>query len=1069
MNRVKLLLLSVLFLPVASGILKAQTERLQILNPGFEQQSPGDKPLDWQSNPKGQSQVLLDKKTMHEGHSSLLISHGNFSSTSVLSSQVKLNVGSLYRLSAWVKTENAYTNPASQYPTPVAACISMESFPFTNHSPALGSTSEGWQKIETIFIATQKDDRVSLNLGYNGGAKGNAWFDEVRLEEVNDISEYIPFETVRWYKNAFRFENKGWTFVHIEGEPYQRGFQYGYLVADEIKEFINKLAIKKNGANPQAGWNEIRFAADAIMLRKYEEEYLTEMKGIAEGANRAGIDLFGKSLDLIDIVALNSSIDLDYAADALHNTPNPLTGKSFLAAEDELSLQDKLHKCSGFLATKSATKDKRVVFGQLFMWNGYTGPHWNIIVDVKPSKGQRLVYETFPGGIHSGADFYINESGIIIGETTVSQTPFNPEGMPQSNRIRKAAQYATSIDEVVNIMTTKNNGLYTNDWLIADTKTDEVAILVLGTNKYKVWRSTKDDFYGGQKDWYWSDNNNKSLEVRKEYIVNDDNAPYDLAFRPVNRDISFTKFYEANYGSIDANAGINLLSTSPINRPHACDGKVTTSEMAEHMMFFANYGKVTLRETFVNENGRVPDLPGAIPHLSLGYAVIDPVLFTEKLQELKQKEHLAASKRDELPSPVLDEVKEVYQFDKASLWHNTVYPSSDKVNWYISGTAAYWNMLNAMPSTSMKASVYLRDELAELNSRLLYTMQREGSLEPDEARTVYNEFKHYQIPRIRGTYLLHQLRLFLGNDTFSKALRKFHDTYKEKEITLGDFISTLEGVSNVKLEQFIDQWISRDDIPQLKVSASSSLEGSGWTVNLKVSQEKSNPYHFITTVMIETDKEQVWKKVEVNSANETFSFTLKDKPERLTFNWNNDIPVEREFIYTFSNFTDDFSTTLIVYGTASQIEANHTLAQRFQKMAADKFTEILLPMKKDNEVEVQELSQSDLVILGSMQDNGLMKTVAEKLNVKAGRNVFEWNGKVYGSSDEGLFAAYPNPYNPKKTVYLFIANSALELYHMTKNLYRMPQWAIFKKDQIVEKGYFVPSAMQVPFMSNTAQ
>ncbi|MGE5352496.1 MAG: C45 family autoproteolytic acyltransferase/hydrolase [Acidobacteriota bacterium] len=1065
MNRTKLLLLSVLFLPWASGILNAQTEKLQISNPGFEQKSADNKPTGWQGDSKGDSEILLDSKTAHEGTSSLLISNKDFSRSTVLSGIVKLKIGSLYRLSAWVKTENAYTNPIDQYPTPVAACISMQSFPFTNHSPALGSTSE-WQKIETIFIATTKEDRISLNLGYNGGAKGSAWFDEVSLEEVNDISQYIPMETVRWFGNAFRFEDKGWVFMHIEGEPYQRGYQYGYLAADEIKEFITKLAIKKNTANPQQGWNDIRFSADAIMLRRYEEEYLTEMKGIAEGANKAGINLFGKNLDLIDIVALNSSIDLDYAADALHSTSNPLTGKSFLAAEDELTLQDKLHKCSSFLATKSATTSSRIVFGQLFMWNGYTGPHWNFIVDVKPSKGNRLVYETYPGGIHSGADFYINESGIMIGETTVGQTPYNPDGIPQSDRIRKAAQYAKSIDDVVSIMTTKNNGLYTNDWLIADTKTDEIAIMILGTNKYKVWRSSKNDFYNGQKDWYWSDNNNKSLDVRKEYIVNDDNAPYDLAFRPVNRDLAFTKFYEENYGKIDPTKAFNLWNSSPVNRPHACDGKVTTSEMAEHMMFFANYGKVTLREMFVNENGRVPDLPGAIPHLSLGYSVINPVLFTEKLKELHEKEQKAL-KTNEL-APALDEVKEYYSFDKSSLWHNTVYPSSEKVNWFVSGTAAYWNMLNSMPSGSLKASSFIKDELAELNSRLLYTMQREGTVAPDEAKTAYNEYKQYQIPRIRGTYLLHQLRMLLGNDTFSKVMNKFHDTYKEKEITAKDFLNTLENVSGKNFDSFVNQWTSRSDLPQVKVSASANSESDGWNVTLNVNQE-GKPYHFFSTVMIETAKEQLWKKVEVKDQNGTFSFKMKDKPEKLTFNAGNDVPVEREYVYTFSNFTDDFSKTLIVYGTSGEDEANHTLAQRFQKMAADKFTEILLPMKKDNEVDAQDLSQNDLVILGSASENVLMKKVTEKLEVKAGKNLFKWNGKVYGSSDDGLFLAYPNPYNPKKTVYLFIGNSALELYHMTKNLYRMPQWAIFKKDQIVEKGYHVPSAMQVSLTGNTAQ
>ena len=33
--------------------------------------------------------------------------------------------------------------------------------------------------------------------------------------------------------------------------------------------------------NPKQGWDNTRFVADGFMLRKYEEEYLTEMKGIA--------------------------------------------------------------------------------------------------------------------------------------------------------------------------------------------------------------------------------------------------------------------------------------------------------------------------------------------------------------------------------------------------------------------------------------------------------------------------------------------------------------------------------------------------------------------------------------------------------------------------------------------------------------------------------------------------------------------------------------------------------------------------------------------------------------------
>ncbi|RKY78262.1 hypothetical protein DRQ07_07785, partial [candidate division KSB1 bacterium] len=284
------------------------------------------------------------------------------------------------------------------------------------------------------------------------------------------------------------------------------------------------------------------------MLRKYDKEYLEEMKGIADGLNRAGARLFGREADLVDIVTLNSVIDLGQAGGALRRTGNALSGKSFLAAEDELNIPMRQHKCSGFLATNSATKNKEIVFGQIFMWGGYTGPHWNVIIDIIPEKGHRLVYETYPGGIHSAADFYINSAGIMIGETTVSQTPFNTDGTPQSNRIRKAAQYASSIDDVVNILSKNNNGMYTNDWLIGDTKTNEIAILLLGTKKSKLWRSSKKDFPGGLTDFYWSNNNNKDPEVRKEYIKNIDNAPYDLVFSPWNRDIQFVNFYRKYKG-----------------------------------------------------------------------------------------------------------------------------------------------------------------------------------------------------------------------------------------------------------------------------------------------------------------------------------------------------------------------------------------------------------------------------------------------------------------------------------------------------------------------------------------
>lgn len=1045
---------------------------IAVPNNSFETLDARGFPGDWTIGEAGTApgegaRVTTDTVQPYVGNRSLLISHDLRQQTAVVSGPLALKVGRLYRLSGWLRTQSAQTDPIDRYPTPVAACLTMESFPFTNHSPSLGATT-AWRKIETLFIATQSGDRVRLHLGYNGKAIGKAWFDDIRVEEVDDISAYIPMETVKWFGPAFRYTDKGWIFVHIEGKPYPRGYQFGYLLAEEIPAYMRKLAYLANHDVPNDGWEQLRQLTNALMLRKYDEEYLEEMKGMADGAVKAGALFENRAIDLLDIVTLNSVVDIGQLARGLPRTPHALTGKSFLSAEDELNIPMREHKCSSFLANGPAAKDGGIVFGQLFMWNGYTGVHWNIICDVVPDKGHRLVYETFPGGIHSGSDFYINDAGIMMGETTVSQTPFDMDGTPQSNRIRKAAQYASSIDDVVRILSYKNNGLYTNDWLIGDAKTNETAIFLLGTKQSKLWRSRSGEFPGGTRGFFWSVNNAKDDEVRKEYIAGDNNAPYDMIFTPWNRDLAFVEFFKKYNGRFTANVGVDILASSPTNRPHACDGKLTTTEMAKQMVFMAHFGKVTLREKIpAKENRLMPDSPEAIPHLSLGYSIISPLLVTEKLKALKEQQDRAQRKASsESPKPDISEVKDIYSFDSRTLWHNTVYPASTKENWFVSGTAAYWEMLNRLPTDADKAVTQLSDQLAELDCQLLYTVSREGALAPLQAQLCYDRYNHYKIPRIRGTFLLHQLRLKLGNEAFSKLMNSVHDRFREKPMTYRDFIAAADRVGEKPLDAFILQWLERAELPQPTVSAETAKAGDGWDVTLHVTQPENNVYHFIAAVAIETGKEKKFRKIEVTQPDQVITFHMQDKPSALFFNIGNDIPVPRKNYYTLSNFNDDFDHTSIVYGTARQVEANHTMALQYQTVLADRFSEILPPLRKDSEISSSELETSDLFVLGGVEDNMIMKSMAEKLGLVMGKNFFQWRGKVYGDAADGLMAAYPNPYNPGRTVYFVISNSALQLYQMTKQAQkppRVPGWGVFKGDQMTEQGYHPVEEFEIKF------
>jgi hypothetical protein len=154
-------------------------------------------------------------------------------------------------------------------------------------------------------------------------------------------------------------------------------------------------------------------------------------------------------------------------------------------------------RCSAFVATGSYTRDGRPIIAHN-AWTGYLeGSFWNIIFDIVPRRGNRILMDGYPGLIHSGDDFGINSAGLMITETTITQFHgFDPKGVPEFVRARKAMQYASSIDDFARIMREANNGGYANNWLVADRKTNEIASLELGLKNVNLWRKHDGYFVG---------------------------------------------------------------------------------------------------------------------------------------------------------------------------------------------------------------------------------------------------------------------------------------------------------------------------------------------------------------------------------------------------------------------------------------------------------------------------------------------------------------------------------------------------------------------------------------------
>jgi hypothetical protein len=275
-------------------------------------------------------------------------------------------------------------------------------------------------------------------------------------------------------------DRNGWIQVHLEGNPSEIGYQHGYLLSVEIQD--NFKAISTELAHEEKkNWDFFRKAAEEVFWPKISQEYRDELNGIVQGLKARN-----SKLDVWDIVALNAWLELPY----YDKFRDKATGTHSNAAGPG-------DHCSAFVATGSYTKDGRVVIAHN-NWTSYSsGERWNIIFDITPDKGNRFIMDGMPGLIHSGDDFGVNSAGIMITETTISGfSGFDPAGVPEFVRARKAMQYSASIDDYARIMKDGNNGGYANNWLVADRKTNEVASLELGL-KNVVLQRTKDGFFVG--------------------------------------------------------------------------------------------------------------------------------------------------------------------------------------------------------------------------------------------------------------------------------------------------------------------------------------------------------------------------------------------------------------------------------------------------------------------------------------------------------------------------------------------------------------------------------------------
>ena len=210
----------------------------------------------------------------------------------------------------------------------------------------------------------------------------------------------------------------------------------------------------------------------------------------------------------------------------------------------------------------------------------------------------------------SGLDYYMNDAGLLVCETTIAQTRFDVNGMPAGLAhppgapVRRLASTRPCA-----ILEEGNNGLYTNEWLLADTKTNEIAMFELGTHKTQALAQQQERVVRRHRGLLLG------LQQRQGPATSGsrrspalEGRPANVVFHPSDRDRKWLQLYDKHKGKIDADFGKLAFTTPPLAASHSLDAKFTTTAMAKELKTWALFGP-PLGHAWEPTDGRAAAVP----------------------------------------------------------------------------------------------------------------------------------------------------------------------------------------------------------------------------------------------------------------------------------------------------------------------------------------------------------------------------------------------------------------------------------------------------------------------------
>ncbi|TXT59578.1 MAG: hypothetical protein BAJALOKI2v1_190002 [Promethearchaeota archaeon] len=314
--------------------------------------------------------------------------------------------------------------------------------------------------------------------------------------------------TLARYQGAKLEEKGGVRILSVEGDPYEMGYQHGYLVGKVYGEralhlwslTITATAMLLGGGDFQTGL-ELMHITKSLMEPYIPQDLKIEMQGMADGL----CDAYPQCpLTYDDILLLNTHEDATAASwwhhfNGLMNIMRPYElGTEYpelkLSSNDiQILKQIELPSCSSFSMWDKATKNKHLIAAGTEDWFEFSTSSFggignildgNIIFIANPDKGYAF------GG--TSAILLIscsqgwNEEGITACQKTSTSIYETLCGWGDFVQCRMLIQFSSSIEDAVDLLTGPHHRTRGLNWEITDAEARKAASIEISATEVAV-------------------------------------------------------------------------------------------------------------------------------------------------------------------------------------------------------------------------------------------------------------------------------------------------------------------------------------------------------------------------------------------------------------------------------------------------------------------------------------------------------------------------------------------------------------------------------------------------------